>query len=86
MLTPTMCHTVACVAASTIRTGTATSTNSKPMPCVNALASSSIRTSVVHAGGGECISYVIVKGGMVGVPGGIRTRVTAVKGRCPRPG
>jgi ribosomal protein L31E len=22
----------------------------------------------------------------VGVPGGIRTRVTAVKGRCPRPG
>ena len=23
---------------------------------------------------------------LIGVPGGIRTRVTAVKGRCPRPG
>ena len=61
MLTPTTCHTVACVAASTIRAGTATSARSRPIPCVSALASSSIVPIIGTWCGGECISCVILK-------------------------
>ena len=33
----------------------------------------------------EMLIQFIESVGNIGVPGGIRTRVTAVKGRCPRP-
>ena len=32
------------------------------------------------------MAILVIAGGKIGVPSGIRTRVIAVKGRCPRPG